>query len=91
MKNLLYLTFFFLILFIRLIYLVSLELEVLLTFIPDDSFYYLELGKNFIQKGIWSFDGFNPTSGFHLLYGYFVVLVMKLFGVDNFYGDFRFH
>lgn len=90
MRALQYSIFFFLILLLRLCFLIFIDLDLLLTYIPDDSFYYLELSKNFILHGHWSFDGINPSSGFHLLYGYFVVLAMKLFGVDNFYGVFVF-
>lgn len=38
--------------------------------ICDDAFYYLVLAKNFATSGRWTFDGVEPASGFHLLWGY---------------------
>ncbi len=38
--------------------------------ICDDAFYYLVLAKNFASVGRWTFDGVEPASGFHLLWGY---------------------
>jgi hypothetical protein len=77
-------------LFLRLLYLLFLDLDVLLGYIPDDSFYYLEIAKNFTELGIWSFDGINPSSGFHILYAYFIASLIYLLGASNFYGIFVF-
>ena len=38
--------------------------------IPDDAFYYLVPARNFATLGRWTFDGIEPSSGFHLLWGY---------------------
>ncbi len=38
--------------------------------IPDDAFYYLVPARNFATLGRWTFDGVEPSSGFHLLWGY---------------------
>lgn len=38
--------------------------------IPDDAFYYLVTARNFATRGRWTFDGTEPSSGFHLLWGY---------------------
>ncbi len=40
-------------------------------YIPDDAFYYLQLAKNFVRFGMWTFDsGLSVTSGFHLVNAY---------------------
>ena len=38
--------------------------------IPDDAFYYLQSARNFARSGRWTFDGVEPSSGFHLVWGY---------------------
>ncbi len=42
----------------------------LTSFLYDDAFYYLVLARNFARLGRWTFDGVEPASGFHLLWGY---------------------
>jgi hypothetical protein len=43
----------------------------LVQYVPDDSFYYLTLARNFATQGRWTFDsGVSVTSGFHLLHAY---------------------
>jgi hypothetical protein len=42
----------------------------LVKMIPDDAFYYLVPARNFATLGRWTFDGVEPSSGFHLLWGY---------------------
>ena len=44
----------------------------------DDVFYYLELARNFAAHGRWTFDGVEPASGFHLLWGYGLAAVYWL-------------
>ena len=46
--------------------------------IPDDAFYYLVPAKYFATLGRWTFDGVEPSSGFHLLWGYFLAFIYKL-------------
>jgi hypothetical protein len=47
-------------------------------FIPDDSFYYLTLARNFATQGQWSFDsGVSRTNGFHLLHAYVLAAVFS--------------
>ncbi|MEW6140299.1 MAG: hypothetical protein AB1733_18925 [Thermodesulfobacteriota bacterium] len=46
--------------------------EVIVAHVPDDAFYYLMAAKNFATGWYWSFDGHNPATGFHLLFGYLV-------------------
>jgi hypothetical protein len=43
--------------------------------IPDDGLYYLLLGRNFAERGVWSFDGVTRTGGFHLAQAYTSALV----------------
>ncbi len=43
--------------------------------ICDDAFYYLVLAKNFAVTGRWTFDGVEPASGFHLVWGYLLAAV----------------
>ena len=38
--------------------------------IPDDAFYYLVPARKFATFGRWTFDGVEPSSGFHLLWEY---------------------
>jgi hypothetical protein len=50
-----------------------------LPYYSDDGFYYLQLVKNFVESGVWTFDGgLSKTSGFHLLYAYFLVGIYHL-------------
>ena len=50
----------------------------LIGIIPDDAFYYIKLAQHRISDGIWTFDGTAPATGFHLLYGYFLVLIFSV-------------
>lgn len=54
----------------RLTFLCRLPDRLLIRHIPDDAFYYLVMGRNFAHTGRWTFDGTEPASGFHLLWGY---------------------
>lgn len=47
--------------------------------IPDDAFYYLVTARNFASSGKWTFDGTEPASGFHLLWGYLLAFFFRLF------------
>ena len=44
---------------------VSLPVETLVGVVPDDAFYYLAIGRHAATSGHPSFDGENPSSGFH--------------------------
>jgi hypothetical protein len=49
-----------------------------MSFVPDDAFYYMQLGSEFQRSGRWSFDrGRSLTSGFHPLFGYVSALVER--------------
>jgi len=42
--------------------------------VTDDTFYYLKIAENAWARGLWfSFDGINPTNGFHPLYGLLLI------------------
>lgn len=47
----------------------------LITAIPDDAFYYLQLARHRHEIGFWTFDGSSPATGFHLLYGYLLLFI----------------
>ena len=73
--------FFFSFCTYRIFYSYSLGEEFIITLIPDDAYYYLKIAENKIYKNIWSFDGFNSSSGFHFLYAYicyFILLITDL-------------
>ncbi len=46
--------------------------------LPDDTFYYLQTARTFAATGRWSFDGVEPASGFHLLWGYVLAAIYRL-------------
>lgn len=54
-------------LLLRLIYLLM-DTETLVTFIPDDPFYYFQLASNFITGKGSSVDGVHLTNGYHPLW-----------------------
>lgn len=54
----------------------------LISIIPDDAFYYLQLARNHSHGMGWTFDGTAPTSGFHPLYGYLLSAIYKIFNPD---------
>lgn len=56
------------------------NLDLAITDIPDDAFYYLKLASNFAHSGQWSFDGTAPTSGFHLLHAYLLAFASPILG-----------
>lgn len=69
----------FIICMIRLVWLVILPDIELIKFVPDDAFYYLILAKNFALEQRWTFDGYAPASGFHLLWAYLLAGVYFVF------------
>jgi len=54
--------------------------DALLRFFPDDAFYYLETAYRFARSGQITFDGVNPTNGFHPLYFLCCSLLALVFG-----------
>jgi len=54
-------------------------------FLPDDAYYYLTLARNFALSGEWTFDsGQTITTGFHILYAYFLVVMHKINIIGNY-------
>jgi hypothetical protein len=51
----------------------------LITFIPDDAFYYITIAKQKNEARIWTFDGFNSTSGFHFLHAKVLEMIYMVF------------
>ncbi len=47
-----------------------------------DAFYYLDIARHRVLNGVYSFDGVNPTNGFHPLWTWILVLLGKLHLVD---------
>ncbi len=68
----------------RLVALIEAGPEIQITMVPDDAFYYAVLAHNFADMGQWTFDGTNPSTGFHLLYGYALSLATIAFGQLDF-------
>jgi hypothetical protein len=58
--------------FSRLAFIFFLDEEQIVSYVPDDAFYYLVLAKNYALNGQWTFDGVAPTTGFHLAWAYFL-------------------
>jgi hypothetical protein len=54
-----------------------------MSYLPDDAFYYFQLGRQHARDGLWSFDrGQTLTSGFHLLHAYLVAFVERTWAGD---------
>ena len=56
--------------------------EELIDITPDDAFYYFKTAKNIAFGNGVSFDGVNPTNGFHPLWTVVLVPIFYLFGSD---------
>ncbi len=65
---------------VQWVHFARLPLDSKLAYVPDDGFYYLQLGREFQRTGRWSFDGESLTSGFHPLFGYLCAGSERLFG-----------
>lgn len=60
----------------------SLPVDVLINWIPDDSFYYFQPASLMARGYVPSFDGRNPGNGFHPLWMWLLVPVFKLKTAD---------
>lgn len=69
--------FFFYI--VRLFKISQKSMSELITFIPDDAFYYFTIAKQKNETKIWTFDGVNSTSGFHYLHAKVVQIIYMIF------------
>lgn len=49
----------------------------------DDTFYYLEIGRNIVEKSISSFDGITRTNGYQPLWMVLLTLLGYLFPFDS--------
>src|SRR3954467_14807103 len=47
------------------LYVVQRPLLWLLGVMPDDAFYYLQIARHIAGTGVSTFDGINPTNGYH--------------------------
>ncbi len=57
---------------------VRLPVATKMSYVPDDAFYYMQLGSEFQRSGRWSFDrGRTLTSGFHPLFGYLNAIIER--------------
>lgn len=50
------------------------------SFFIDDAFYYLLIARNFAASGVPTFDGINPTNGFHPLWMLVLAAMYKVIG-----------
>lgn len=70
----------FILMISRVIYFYLSPDDILISILPDDSFYYIQLARHRVSDGFWTFDGTATATGFHLLYGYFLVFIYTIFG-----------
>lgn len=56
--------------------------------LTDDAYYYFMIARNTVKLASVSFDGINPTNGFHPLWW---ILLVPLFGFPESVGDFHIH
>lgn len=74
----------------RLVILLRLPDSQLVQHIPDDAFYYVVLAQHFSVHAHWSFDGSAPSTGFHLLWAYMLVVLYWFVPKITFHGLFIF-
>lgn len=63
---------------VRLALFLAAPLDAQIGLIPDDAFYYLVPARHFAEGAGWTFDGVAPSTGFHLLYGYALAGLFRL-------------
>jgi hypothetical protein len=61
------------------VYAISRPVSWLAINVPDDAFYYLQIAKNIVHNGRSTFDGVNPTAGYHPGWMLLVVILAGLF------------
>ncbi len=66
---------------IRLAYLSARPDREWVTNVPDDAFYYVQIASSWANTGHFSFDVISVTSGFQLLFAYFLACMLRLFPV----------
>jgi hypothetical protein len=72
--------------FFMLFVAVAVEDMLIANFFHDDSFYYIKTAENLGRSGFASFDGINPTNGYHPLYLWVLVLLSKFHQLVGFAG-----
>jgi hypothetical protein len=60
-------------------YAISRPVTWLVRVVPDDTFYYLQIAANIANKGRSTFDGVNPTAGYHPGWMFIVVTLACVF------------
>jgi len=60
-----------------------LPLDEWIRIVPDDAFYYFRIAENHAGGKGWTFDGRNPTTGFHPVYALLLSSGISLFGVAH--------
>src|SRR5580700_10865479 len=60
-------------------YAITRPIEWLVRVVPDDAFYYLKTAGNIARAGRSSFDGTNPTNGYHPGWMVLVVVLANMF------------
>ncbi len=50
----------------------------------NDAFYYFTIATNYLHKGVFSFDGINPTNGFHPLWQIITIVLFKIASNSDF-------
>ena len=67
------------------LYLVCLDRNILMDqgLLQDDAFYYYEIALHLLASGVPSFDGINPTNGFHPLWQAICLPVFYFFDQDS--------
>lgn len=73
----------FFVIYAPLINWISFGTEGVINFFANDVFYYLTIAKNYSWKPLFSFDGENPTNGFHLLHQIFLKFIFNI----NYFRD----
>lgn len=69
---------FFFLSMLRLYMIASQGYASIVTMVPDDAFYGIELGKKRNLYDFWTFDGLNETNGFHFFLPHFLWLLYKV-------------
>jgi hypothetical protein len=60
-------------------YAISRPITWLVRVVPDDTFYYLKIASIIAREKLSSFDGINPTNGYHPGWMFLVVILAKVF------------
>lgn len=53
--------------------------ERILNLVPDDAFYYFGIAQRWNELGFSTFDGINPTNGYHPLWEWMLLLASRFF------------